>query len=242
MEEEVIAELQAALAQEERVRADWEDLNPHYSDGVLTLAGEVRNIKAKKLAREHAESLLNVSQVVDRLSIRPAERMPDNSIADHLEHALLNEGAFTECTINKRVNGKQELLRQATDEVGHGDIAFDIEDGVVSLNGDVPSLSHKRLVGSLAWWVPGSRNVVNDLDVSPPEADGEGEMLDAVRIVLEKDPLVDATHLHIGCQGLTVTLAGAVESETERHAAEFDVWSVFGVDDVVNRITVLPDN
>jgi len=31
-----------------------------------------------------------------------------------------------------------------------------VEDGVVTLNGRVPSLSHKRLAGALAWWNPGS--------------------------------------------------------------------------------------
>ena len=242
MEEEVIAEFQAALASEERVKADWDDLSPHFSNGVLTLEGEVRNIKAKKLAREHAESLTNVSLVVDKLNIRPAERMPDDSISVHLEHTLLNEPVFTECSIHRRVNGQDEMLRQATEEVGHGHMLFSVEDGVVHLQGDVPSLSHKRLAGSLAWWVPGSRNVVNELEVKPAEDDGAGEVVDAVRIVLEKDPLVDATHVQIGCQGLTVTLDGLVESETERHAAEFDVWSVFGVDDVVNQIQILPND
>ena len=241
MEEDVIAELQAALAKEDRVKADWDDINPHYSGGVLTLEGEVRNMKAKKLAREHAESLANVSLVVDELHIRPAERMPDESITDHFEHALLSEPVFTECSVNKRVNGQDEVLRLATEELGHGHILFYVDEGIVHLQGDVPSLSHKRLAGSLAWWVPGSRNVVNGLEVKPAEDDGEGEVLDAIRIVLEKDPLVDATHVQIGCQGLTVTLGGVVESETERHAAEFDVWSVLGVSDVVNRIQVLED-
>ena len=50
-----------------------------------------------------------------------------------------------------------------------------VRDGVVTLNGRVQSLSHKRLAGVLAWWVPGTRNVVNGLDVQPPEEDTDDE-------------------------------------------------------------------
>ncbi|NIO09735.1 MAG: BON domain-containing protein, partial [Deltaproteobacteria bacterium] len=38
-----------------------------------------------------------------------------------------------------------------------GEIEIEVENGVVVLNGHVPSMSHKRLAGVLAWWVPGSR-------------------------------------------------------------------------------------
>jgi len=36
------------------------------------------------------------------------------------------------------------------------------------------------------------RDVVNGVEVVPPEEDDDGEITDAVRIALEKDPLVDA--------------------------------------------------
>ncbi len=61
---------------------------------------------------------------------------------------------------------------------------------------------------------------------------------DAVRIALEKDPLVDAGRIQVGAHRSVVTLGGVVPSEPEREMAEQDAWCVFGVDDVVNRIAV----
>ncbi len=91
----------------------------------------------------------------------------------------------------------------------------------------------------LAWWVPGSRDVVNGLGVEPDERDTEQEILDALRLVLEKDPLVDASQIGARCDGAVITLTGAVTADSARAAVEFDAWALFGVDRVVNRIDVV---
>jgi osmotically-inducible protein OsmY len=117
-----------------------------------------------------------------------------------------------------------------------GAIEVEIEDGVVTLNGQVPGLDDKRLAGVLAWWVPGSRDVINGIAVEPPEDDSDDAILEAVRLVLEKDPFVDASEIRVGVRNALVRLTGLVPSEAERDMAEFDAWYVFGVDRVDNRI------
>ena len=106
------------------------------------------------------------------------------------------------------------------------------------MDGDVQGLTQKRLAGVLAWWVPGSRDVVNGLAVTPPEVDEVGEIADAVRIALEKNPFVDHSQIRISVRGKKVTLDGLVPTAFEREMAEFDAWYVFGVDEVENRIDV----
>jgi osmotically-inducible protein OsmY len=108
----------------------------------------------------------------------------------------------------------------------------------VILNGRVPGLASKRLAGVLAWWVPGSRDVINGIAVEPPEEDAPIRIEEAVRIALEKDPLLDASKIRIGVRQRTVRLTRGVRSEAERDAAEWDAWYVFGVDDVINEIEV----
>ena len=61
-----------------------------------------------------------------------------------------------------------------------------------------------------------------------------------MRIVLEKDPFVDATRMRVTTSDYVVTLEGLVPTEAEREMAELDAWYVVGVDKVVNRIEVRP--
>lgn len=92
--------------------------------------------------------------------------------------------------------------------------------------------------GWRAWWVPGSRDVVNGLAVEPPEEDASIRIEEAVRIALEKDRFVDASQIRVGVRHMTVRLTGLVATESERDMAENDAWYIFGVDKVVNEIEV----
>ncbi|HEY8519144.1 MAG TPA: BON domain-containing protein [Gammaproteobacteria bacterium] len=228
-------QLKSALEHEPRLNLRRDRVDVQLTDGVATVAGEVDDLAAKRRTLELAASLLPVDGIVDRLHVRPVEPMGDGAIADHVEQALLRDSAFDECSVYRKVRGAREKVRTAGSawwiEVG-------VEDGVVTLDGEVPSLSHKRLAGVLAWWVPGCRDVVNGLGVEPPEDDNDLEILDALRIVLEKDPLVDASQITATAHDAVITLDGFVASEASRHAAEYDAWALFGVDDVVNKIRV----
>jgi osmotically-inducible protein OsmY len=228
----------AALEHETRVNLHEDRLEIEYADGIVTLSGEVENIAAKRLALEAAAALPKVEGIVDRLRTRPSVPMGDGEIADHLEGALRSESSFDECALSRRVRGERTTVREraAADSVGRIEIV--VEDGVVTLDGEVPSLSHKRLAGTLAWWVPGSRDVINGLGVEPPEEDNDDEILDALRLVLEKDRLVDAAQVGASCASSVVTLRGLVSSEAHRELVEFDAWTIFGVDDVVNELQV----
>lgn len=81
-----------------------------------------------------------------------------------------------------------------------------VGDGVVTLNGQVTSLSQKRLAGVLAWWVPGSRDVINGIEVTPIQEDSDDELTEAIKLVLEKDPLVNASLVRIRTRNAMVTL------------------------------------
>ncbi len=119
-----------------------------------------------------------------------------------------------------------------------GTIVVEVRDGVVTLNGEVPSLSHKRLAGVLAWWVAGCRDVINGLAEVPAQQDNDDELTDAVRLALAKDPFVNATKTRVTSKDGVVTLEGLVPNETMRRMAERDAWYVLGVREVVNKIAV----
>ena len=236
--DEVIGTIRAALERETRVNLHDHPIELAFADGVVTISGEVGGIAAKKLALEIAARPSPVAGIVDRLRVEPSEQMEDGAIRDHVCNALGSEPAFTDYAV-------RALVKQGIEEVrgvprGGQGRAFEVEvaDGVVTLNGTAESISHKRLAGVLAWWVPGSRDVVNGIEVwSNQESDGD--LVDLIRIVLEKDPLVNAAQISIQCTEGVVTLEGTVPTPNNRRAAESDAWYVLGVNEVVNKLAVL---
>ncbi|HWE18078.1 MAG TPA: BON domain-containing protein [Hyphomicrobiaceae bacterium] len=209
------------------------------SDGVLVLGGEVESVKAKKLALERVAALPGIAGIADRLHVKPATRMSEKEIRVHVRDMLTEEASFKDLELAELEDGKRKLVQGAPADA-RGSIDFEVKDGLVTLNGHVPTLITKRLAGVMAWWVPGVRDVVNGLAVEPLEDDGPYMIAEAVRAVLEKDPFVDATQVRVGVRNTVVRLDGLVPSGTEREAAERDAWCVFGVDNVINEIEVRP--
>jgi osmotically-inducible protein OsmY len=226
----------AALRSEARI-------GPHFKperlviddDGVVIIDAEVKSIAIKRLALERLAAVPGVSGIVDRLRVEPASPMSDDGVLDHLRKAYYQEPAFQQFALEERDKSQVKLVRAGLPGAS-GDIAIEVTNGVVTLNGSLPSLAAKRLAGVLAWWVPGVRDVVNGITVDPPEEDAPIQLEEAVRIALDKDPMLDAPQIRVGVRGRVVRLTGWVPSAAARDAAEWDAWYVFGVDDVINEI------
>lgn len=236
MPDALIDTIRARLEKEPRINLHAYPIRLAAAGGTLTMEGEVADISAKKLALELAAATPGIEGIIDRVRVAPAERMADGAVRDTVRNALMQEPAFAEIELVVIVKGSEEPVRRPPG--ARGCVRIEVEDGVVTLSGEVPGLGHKRLAGVLAWWVPGSRDVINGLEVVPPEPDNDAEITDAVRLVLEKNPFVNAGQIQIGTHNAVVTLRGMVPTVGERDMAEHDAWYVFGVDRVVNEIVV----
>ena len=235
-ETDLLRHVRDALRTDTRIGFDAASVVLALSDGALLVGGEVADVSAKRRTLRAAAAVVAPRPIIDRLHVRPATAMADGMIGDLVRDALVEEPALADCRIRIWVKGRPELVRDPP--AASSSIDIRVADGVVTLDGEVSGLGQKRLAGALAWWVPGSRDVVNGLGVSPPEEDSDGEITDAVRLVLEKDPFVNPDQIRVATTKGTVTLDGLVPTESERDMAEHDAWYVFGVEDVINRITV----
>ncbi|MGE5304910.1 MAG: BON domain-containing protein [Alphaproteobacteria bacterium] len=229
--------IRAALERDTRINLHRFPVRIAMQNGDIILAGEVENVAAKKLALLAAAETHGVQRIIDRLRVTPAEKMGDAEIRDHGCKLLIQEPALEGCLIRGLAGGNVELLQKAMAEASCS-IFVEVNDGVVTLNGRVPSLTHKRLAGVLAWWVPGTRDVVNGLEEAPPQQDNDDELTDAVRLILEKDPLVNASKIGVSSKDWVVTLEGLVPGESMKQMADRDAWCVLGVKEVINRIEV----
>ena len=231
------AQIRAALEHEPQINLHRYPIHLHCEDGIVTVDGDVEHIVAKKLALERAAAIPGVDGLMDRLRVVPTRPMGDGAIRDHVRDALLQEPAFATFAITIREKGQVDTVRPASG-TPFGAIEVAIADGVVTLNGQVPSLSHQRLAGVLAWWVPGSRNVINGLAVEPPQEDSDNEMTDAVQLVLEKDPFINASRVRVSSKDFIVTLEGLLPNESMKKMAERDAWYILGVREVINKIQI----
>ena len=232
--------LRAQLEREPRIDLHrWPVRLDLTDDGAVILEGEVGDVAAKKRALEIAGATPEVRGVVDRLHVAPTEPRGDGAILDTVAVRLAEVRELQNCTLRVLRKGESETLRDVRDADASGDILASVQDGVVTLDGWVLSLSHKRLAGVVAWWVPGCRDVIDALEVQPPEDDTDDEVSDALSLVLEMDPMIPhPDQIRVRTRGHVVTLEGLVGSESERTRAEQDAWCLFAVDRVVNQLAV----
>jgi osmotically-inducible protein OsmY len=236
---QVLTAVRAAFEREPRINLHKYPVRMDFGEGVLTLEGDAEHVAAKKLSLELAIAVPGVTGIVDRLHVTPSVHMGDGAILDAVRDALLHAPGLQNCAIQVKRKGTWETVREAT-VTPHGVMQVSVTDGVVLLDDHVTSLIQKRLAGVLAWWVPGSRDVVNGMEVVPLQEDSDGEIAKAVRLVLEKDPFVNVERIRVAVDKAVVTLEGEAASEPQKEMAESDAWYVFGVDKVDNRLEVRP--
>jgi osmotically-inducible protein OsmY len=224
----LLSAILAALEHDPEVHVHQQPIRVTF-DGTLRLEGEVADIVAKRKALRIAARVAGTESIDDRIRVRPGSSRSDADILRSALDALAQEGAFRNLVVRARGGAHPD----------HSDyIEVDVRDGVVRLAGDVGSLSHRRLAEVIAWWIPGSRDVDNRLRVHPPEQETDDEITDVVRLVLDKDPTIDAAQLRVTTRNHEITLEGVVHSEEIRHIAAEDCWYIPGVHAVHNRIQV----
>jgi osmotically-inducible protein OsmY len=235
--QDIIKAVKAAWEHEPRINLHAYPVTVGYADGVLTIEGETQDIAAKKLSLELAIAVPGVTGIIDRLHVSPSVKMGDGAILSAVRDAILQETGLRDCTIRLKQKGQVETVRESVVPKS-GIIEISVQDGVVLLDDHVPSLGQKRLAGVLAWWVPGSRDVINGMAVDPPEEDHDEELTDTVRWILGKDPFVNADQIRVTARNAVVTLEGLVINAIQGRMAENDAWYVFGVDKVINKLNV----
>ena len=177
-------------------------------DGVVSLVGEVRHLLAKERAAEIAKSIKGVRAVVDRLSVALVSGV-DDRIEREIRQALRDES----------VADVWEL------QVG-------VQDGVVSLDGEVESQAEKSLTESAVKGIPGVRDVTSDILVAHvmnrPDNEVEAEIVGR----LANDVWIDDFLMNVDVEDARAELSGTVASQAEKLRA-VESARVGGVDVVV---------
>lgn len=202
--------------------------------GQVVLEGEVPDIATKRIVANTARALADDGTAVDDRLRLAAQSVDDDELARQVTEQLSAEEAFRNCVIVLHQQWRAQIMQQPRG--ANCGIEVRVRQGVVTLAGRISSLNHRRLAEVLCWWVPGCSRVDNYLDTSPEEPDTDSLLTDAVRIVLEKDPMLDPAGLAAAAGAGIVELRGIMPDEEAHRLALRDVWAIPGVWDVYDRL------
>lgn len=185
-------------------------------DGVVTLTGAIDTYAGKLAAERVAKRVRGVRGVANDLEVRLKSGRTDSEIALDAVHALA-----LRATVPHTV--------QAT-----------VHDGHVTLTGRVRSLFQALEAEKAVRHIRGVRGIFTHLDVSPDAVarDVKHKIVEA----LHRSADVDARRVSVAVEHGRVMLSGAVASWQQRETAERAAANAQGVTQVVNEITVQPDN
>lgn len=115
-----------------------------------------------------------------------------------------------------------------------------VEDGVVTLNGQVKYYAIKRAAEEAAHRIAGVAAVNDLLDVKTPFAEYRGncEIAEAVTRAFAWNVLVPAERIEVLVNQGIVSLTGTVDCLSQREEAERAVVNLLGVRGIVNEVTV----
>ncbi len=121
---------------------EWASISVETIDGVVFLRGTVRSRVEKQEAENDARWVAGVIDVINHIVVKPEMKIADAEIARDVRAALIK-------------NTRLDLT----------EMNLDVSDGVVTLTGEVPSFTQKRIAEFVAFSVPGVVDVLNELHV-----------------------------------------------------------------------------
>jgi osmotically-inducible protein OsmY len=121
-----------------------------------------------------------------------------------------------------------------------GDIGISVEQGVVTLRGNVPSYAEKITAERVVLRVFGVKAVANDLAVHIPTAfeRTDTEIAQAAVSALKWNTVVPKERVTVSVENGWVTLGGTLDWQYQREAAARAVRDLTGVKGLLNNITV----
>ena len=195
------------------------DIAVSVRNGVVTLAGFVRNYGEKEQAEEDTRGIADVFAIANDIEVRLPllGRKPDPQIAREVLAAIQNE-----------VPTASEVIRVY------------VSCGRVRLEGEVEWRYERGRPEAAARRVRGVHSITNCIVVKPTSV--PAEVRHNIRTAFERCAEIDADAItvDVGDNG-TVILSGLVSSPAERDEAERVAWSMAGVRKVDNGIDVRTD-
>jgi osmotically-inducible protein OsmY len=182
-------------------------------DGLITLTGVVDDYSKKIAAENAAKKVKGVKAVAEEITVKYKDsKISDTEIATTILNALKGNA-----------------------EVPESRITFGIENGVVTLSGEVDWKFQSKAAEEAIKYLPGVELVFNQIAIIPYTGNVEKQVIENA---LGRNVVIYGKNIRVDVAGNVVTLKGTVASVFEKEEAERVAWSAPGVDDVKNDLVI----
>jgi osmotically-inducible protein OsmY len=203
--------------------AKFKDLRATVRDGNVSLTGTVKIYGVKAEAEKKAHKIKEVAAVRDEIQVGGP-------------------------TVEDRVLQDKLIRTIQTDRIGYGTAAFNaisvnVENGVAYLGGLACRPMDKQYALGDASYMPGVKDVVDNIQVAPLSMMDDRVRFDTARAVygypsLLKYAVDPVKPIRILVQNGNVTLVGTVQSQADKNIAGIRANGVFGAFNVTNDLQV----
>lgn len=195
----ITAAVNVELLYDDNVTAN--DVDVDTKDGIVILTGTAQSIGVKERVQSLASAVRGVQSVVNRIEVKPTVSYSDKKLTKKVNTALVNDPATDAFELN-----------------------VSVEEGVVTLTGEVESFAEKQLSGSVAKRVAGVVDLENNIEVNYATLRSDSEIKADVLACLKNDIRVDANLIKVDVNDGKVRLSGTVGSYQEHGQAYVDAW------------------
>jgi osmotically-inducible protein OsmY len=184
-------------------------------DGVVSLTGVVDNYSKKMEAENAAKKVIGVKALVENIEVK-----------------FPNTWSKTDAEIaNEVLTGLQNNWSVQNDKV-----TVKVENGWVTLEGDLPWNYQKEAAKDTVNYLAGVKGVTNNIKIQSESHDAieKRDVEDAIG----RSWSVDDSDINVSVSGTTVTLTGTVDSWYQKEEAGRIAWKTSGIWHVKNELVV----
>jgi osmotically-inducible protein OsmY len=187
-------------------------------EGIVTLSGRIDSYAKRAAAEDCAHHVHGVKAVVNDLEVH----LPTDAVRDDFElaHAVV-----------EALKWSAQVPNEALDVTVH--------EGWVTLKGALDYRYQQEETERIVRNMMGVRGLTSLIHTRPPLK--PRDVRKQIEAALVRSAQVDARHISVEVDGPKVILKGSVRTTAELHDARRAAWSAPGVEEVENRIVVMPD-
>ncbi len=186
-------------------------------DDIVLLAGSVGSFTEKLIAEQAVKSLPNI-----------------RTVANDIEVNLSMKYKKTDIEIAKDVTNALDTSVFVPSE----DIKAVVKDGVVNLSGEVHWQFQKNSAFDAIKNIIGVKYVVNNISIKPTINIDSSQVSEKITKEFERHARMDSGKISVEIEGRKIILKGTVRNFDEKDDAANAAWSIPGVNEVENKLTI----